>query len=44
VVIDSSAVLAIVFEEPEADRMMHAISEDAVRRMSVVNWLETLRQ
>jgi ribonuclease VapC len=40
--IDSSAILAIAFQEPEAERMAVAISADPVRRMSAVNWLETL--
>jgi ribonuclease VapC len=40
--IDSSAVLAIVFQEPEAKRMAAAIASVPVRRMSAVNWLEVL--
>jgi ribonuclease VapC len=42
VIIDSSAILAIVFEEPEAARMANAIAGALRRRMSAVNWLETL--
>jgi ribonuclease VapC len=41
-VIDSSALLAIVFQEPEARRMAEAIASAPVRRMSAVNWLESL--
>lgn len=41
-IIDSSAILAIVFQEPEAERVAYAIVAVPVRRMSVVNWLETL--
>ena len=40
--IDSSAILAIVFQEPEAERIAQAIAASAVRGMSAVNWLETL--
>ena len=40
--IDSSAILAIVFQEPCAERMAAAIAASPVRRMSTVNWLETL--
>jgi ribonuclease VapC len=42
VMIDSSAVLAVVFQEPEAHRMATAIASATVRRMSAVNWLEVL--
>ena len=41
-VIDSSAILAIVFQEPEARRMAEAIARAPLRRMSAVNWLESL--
>lgn len=41
-VIDSSAILAIVFREPEAEAIARAIAEDSVRIMSAVNWLEVL--
>jgi ribonuclease VapC len=41
-VIDSSAILAIVFQEPEAEAFARAIAEAAVRFMSTVSWLETL--
>lgn len=40
--IDSSAILAIALREPEAERMATAIAAAPVRRMSAVNWLETL--
>jgi ribonuclease VapC len=40
-VIDSSAVLAILLQEPEAELMAAAISDDAVRLMSTVSLLET---
>lgn len=40
--IDSSAILAIVFQEPEGERLATAIAGAAVRRMSAVNWLESL--
>lgn len=41
-VIDSSAIIAIAFDEPEAARMAMAISNAPVRQMSALNWLETL--
>lgn len=41
-IIDSSAILAIVFGEPEAPRMALAIAQASVRQMSAVNWFETL--
>ena len=40
--IDSSSVLAIVFQEPEAERFAAAIAAASTRWMSAVNWLETL--
>jgi ribonuclease VapC len=40
--IDSSAILAIVFQEPGAERIAAVIASSPVRRMSTVNWLETL--
>lgn len=40
--IDSSAVLAILFAEAEAQKMATAIAGAATRRMSAVNWLEFL--
>jgi uncharacterized protein with PIN domain len=40
--IDSWAILAIVFQKPGAERMAAASAAWAVRRMSTVDWLETL--
>jgi ribonuclease VapC len=40
--IDASAILAIVFQEPEAERFAAAIASTPTRLMSTVNWLETL--
>jgi ribonuclease VapC len=39
-VIDSSAVLAILLQEPEAESFARAISDDLVRLMSAVSFLE----
>lgn len=39
-VIDSSAILALLFNEPEADDVEMAIDEDRVRLMSVASGLE----
>jgi ribonuclease VapC len=39
-VIDSSALVAILFGEPEADRFVDAIAEAAPRLMSAANLLE----
>jgi len=41
-VIDTSAILAIVLREPEAEAFARAIAKDTVRLMSTVSWLETL--
>jgi len=41
-VIHSSAILAIAFGEPEAPRLAAAIAGASRRRMSTVNWLESL--
>jgi ribonuclease VapC len=40
VVIDSSAIIAILLEEPEAVVFAHAIAEDRVRLMSAISALE----
>ena len=40
-VIDSSAVLAILLQEPEAEIIASAIGDDAVRLMSAASLLET---
>ena len=39
-IIDSSAVLAIVLEEADQERFVDAIVDAPLRRMSVSNWLE----
>ncbi|TAN23045.1 MAG: type II toxin-antitoxin system VapC family toxin [Acidobacteria bacterium] len=41
-IIDASALVAIVLSEPEADRFTTAVSAATVRLMAAVNWLETL--
>jgi ribonuclease VapC len=41
-IVDSSAVLAIAFQEPEAGRFASAIVQAPTRHMSSVNWLETM--
>ncbi|MEZ5353240.1 MAG: type II toxin-antitoxin system VapC family toxin [Bryobacteraceae bacterium] len=41
-IVDSSAIFAILFGEPEAERFARAIAGAAARRMSAVNWLEVL--
>ncbi|HEY3940351.1 MAG TPA: type II toxin-antitoxin system VapC family toxin [Bryobacteraceae bacterium] len=41
-IIDSSAILAIAFQEPEALRFAAAILESDRRQMSALNWLETM--
>jgi len=40
-IIDSSAVLAILFAEDDAPDFAHAIETAEARRMSAANWLET---
>lgn len=40
-IVDSSALLAIMLFEPEADACMDAIVGAPTRHMSVANWLET---
>jgi ribonuclease VapC len=42
VIIDSSAIIAIAFQEPEAVRLAKAIARAPLRHMSSVNWLETM--
>jgi ribonuclease VapC len=39
-IIDSSALLTILLQEPEAERMARAIALDATRLMSAATWLE----
>jgi ribonuclease VapC len=41
-IVDSSAVLAIAFQEPEAIRFASAIVQAPKRHISSVNWLETM--
>ena len=41
-VLDSSALLAILFGEPEADRLKRAMAASGHFRMSAVNWLEAM--
>ena len=40
--IDASAILSIVFEEPEAAQFAQAIAAAPERLMSVVNWFEVM--
>ena len=40
-VIDTSAVVAILFQEPEAARIARAMEQDPVRIISAANWLES---
>jgi ribonuclease VapC len=39
-VIDTSALVAILLQEPEAEAMSHAIASASARRMSAVNRVE----
>ena len=39
-IIDSSALFAILLQEPEAERIAHAIALDAKRLISAATWLE----
>jgi ribonuclease VapC len=39
-IVDASAVLAILFAEPDADRYAAAITHVQPRAMSAVNWFE----
>jgi ribonuclease VapC len=41
-IIDSSAIVAIVFREPEAERLASAILAAPHRLMPVANWLEVM--
>lgn len=41
IVVDSSAIIAILFEEPEASACMHALQEAQPRLISAVNYVET---
>jgi ribonuclease VapC len=39
-IVDTSALIAILRDEPEASVMAHAIEEATERRISAANWLE----
>jgi ribonuclease VapC len=39
-ILDTSALVAILFEEPEADRFIHAILRAEVRRISAATFVE----
>ena len=39
-IIDSSAILAILFQEPEAESFARAISDDPVKLISAISFLE----
>ncbi len=39
-IVDSSAILAIMLQEPDSDAYLDAVMTAPVRRMSVANWLE----
>lgn len=39
-IVDASAVLAILFDEPDADRYVTALADHATRLMSVANYVE----
>ena len=41
-IVDSSAILAIAFQEPEASRFAAAIVKAPARHISSLNWLETM--
>jgi ribonuclease VapC len=40
VILDSSAIMAVVLREPDADRLSLAMLEDPHPRMSAANWVE----
>lgn len=40
-IVDTSAILAILFAEPEAERLLDAIERDALRLVSTMTVLET---
>ena len=40
-VLDASAVIAILLQEPEAQALSDKIESDPIRYISAVNWLET---
>lgn len=41
-IVDSSAIVAIACQEPEAERLVKAIVRAPERHISTVNWLETM--
>jgi len=42
VIVDSSALLAVVWNEPEAERLARALQAAPMRRIGVVNWFESM--
>lgn len=40
-IVDSSALLAILFAEPDANRYANALADSSIRKMSAANYLET---
>lgn len=40
-IVDSSVVIAILRDEPEADAFSAALGRDPVRRISIVSWVES---
>jgi len=40
VIVDSSALMAIVLDEPDADALLRALSQAQVRKISVATWVE----
>ena len=40
-IVDTSALVAILRAEPDASEMAHAIERAQIRRISAANWLET---
>ena len=41
-IVDSSALLAVVWNEPEAERLARALQAAPMRRIGVVNWFESM--
>jgi len=40
-IVDSSALIAIVFDEPDAEAMLNALAEASSLKISAVTWVET---
>ena len=40
-IVDSSALIAIVFDEPDAEAMLNALGEASSLKISAVTWVET---